>query len=813
MLRNYLKVAARNLVKNKLHSFITIFGLAFGMACFLLIFGYVQFENSYNDFHENAKNIYRLDKKVQAQGYSYYRSLAGATIGPLLRQQFPAIRNIARFGYLPACLVDVNENVYREKRFLFSDSSVFAVFTFPLKIGDSKTALSNPFSVVITPQTAKKYFGNENPIGKTIYFQVKELPGKFGFTVTGILEDIPSNSTIKFDFLASFSSFDRIVGKAVDDMNWDGPVWTYVQLQDNYDPKKLEALFPSFAEKNIPKTSFSATTFRLVPLKDTYYDKGDGLPLMDWGIKPVSYLLLVVSFLVLFIACINYTNLLSAQSVTRTKEIGVRKAQGASRLQLIIQFIGESVLVSLLSFLLAIALVELLLPSFKSVLNDAYPSFGILAKRDVDFNIFNPRILAYMLATSIIVGILSGIYPALILSRHNAALVLKGERKTGTSSALMRKILVITQFTVSVIFITCSLHILLQIQYWKNADLGFDKDNLIVLPVYDNSVKEKYDLFKNKLLQSTSILGVTSSNLIPGGQDANYCFLRSGTVKDLWVATYYVDKDFIRTLKLKVSEGRDFSSSIPDDQKSAILMNQAAVKACGWNEVGGQEIELYTKETDKADVLYTGKAIGEVDNFQFRFFEPTDAPLILKINPEVMNYILIRTNKASEGNAIDDIKSAWKAMGFEQSFEYSYLTDELEDSYSIVEAFDSFIRFGAIITIIIASLGLFGLASFVIDRKTKEIGIRKVMGASVKDIIYRLAKSFVAMVVIANIIGLLVSFEATSWLLQQLPNHIGINIWVLLTTFVFLVIFSSFIVGIKSFNAASANPVKSLRYE
>ncbi len=814
MLRNYFKIAIKNLLNNKLYSFITIFGLAFGMACFLLIFSYIRFENSYNDFHKNAKNIYRLDKQVQGPGYTYYRSLVGSAPAIFLHQEYAAVKNTVRLAWFPNCLTNVGENASREKSFLFADSSVFNVFTFPLKIGDAQSALEKPFSVVITPQIAQKYFGNENPVGKIIYYQLQGFPGKFSFTVTGVCENIPSNSTIKFDFLASFSSYGKIIGNEKLLGSWDGPIWTFVQLPDNYDPKNLEALFPTFAEKFVPKTDIKVNTYRLVSLKDTYYEKGDGIGIMDFGIRPISYFLLVVAFLVLLIACLNYMNLLSAHSIVRAKEIGVRKVQGASRVQLIIQFIGESVIVSFFSLLLAILLVELLLPSFKTILMNAFPTMGLLAKRNIDFNILDIHQLVNMIIISFTVGILAGIYPAIVLSGYNPTHILKGELRAGKTAAFFRKILVVIQFSIAVIFITCSLHILLQINHWKNADLGFNKNDLITVPVLDNSVKQKYQLLKNELLQSSNITSVTSSNLLPGGDDINVLLLRSGTVKDLLVGTYYVDEDFIKTVGLKMNGGRDFSVTVSNDSKSAILMNQAAIKACGWNHANGQEVELYTKENDKTNIAYTANVIGEIKDFQYRsFLDQSTLPLIIKVRPDVMNYILVRTNKGVSQKAIADIKSVWKDMNFDQSFECSYLTDEINENYSIFESADSLIRFGAIITIIIASLGLFALASFIIDRKTKEIGIRKVMGASTRNIIFKLSGSFIMLVLIANAIGLAISYQLVSLMLQELPHHIEINVWLLSGSFVFLMILAIAAVGVKSFEAATVDPVKSLKYE
>ena len=818
MLKNYLKIAVRNLLNQKLYSFITIFGLAFGMACFLLMFSYIQFENSYDDFHKNEKNIYRLDKIYNYNGSSIRDFQTNTALAPLLKENYPSIKNTVRFANFLYCMVNTNNFVNIEKRFVFTDSSVFSVFTFPLKAGNPKTALVKPFTVVITPNIAKKYFGNENPIGQKIYLQSRAFSKKYGFTVTGIVKEAPPNSTIKFDFLASFSSIDKIVSSLSYDKKTKGNraqalTYTYIQLRNNSNPHELESLFPSFIKKYIPKEIYEITEFKLVPLKDTYYERDNGLPYWDWGFKPFSYLLLILTFLVLIIACINYTNLLSANSITRAKEIGMRKVQGANRLQLIMQFIGESVIVSLISYMVAIALVELLLPAFHSVIGNAYPTLGILPKREADFNIVYPHILVYMFGISIVIGIAAGFYPAIVLSRYKASYVIKGELRAGKSSAWFRKFLVVTQFAVSVIFIICSLHILWQIQYWKNANLGFNKKNVLCIPIYDNKVKDKYDLFKNELLKNSNITGVTSSSVIPGGLDNNMIFLSSDNIKDLNVDIYYVDEDFIKTMGLKIKEGRSFSHGNYNDENSSIIMNQGAMKACKWKGVTGQKVQLYFKENDKTDIRYNCNLIGEVKNFNHRFFSPTDYPMILKIEPGLMKYILIRINKSNPAETINYIKSSWKNLGFEQSFEYSYLTNELGSDYSIFQAIDSLIRFAAIITILIAVLGLFALASFVIDRKTKEIGIRKVMGASIKDIIFRLSKSFIFLVIIAEIIAVPVAYKVVTFLFQSIPNHIEINYWLFLLSVLFVIILSFAVVGLKSLKAATADPIKSLRYE
>ena len=813
MLKNYVKIALRNILKNKLYSFIAVFGLAFGMACFLIIFSYIRFEKSYDDFHTNKKNIYRVDKQIKSGGRTFYRSLIGASTAPLLKEEFSPIKNTVRFTNLFNCFVNTEKSTYREKRFLFADSSVLSVFSFPLKAGNPQTALANPFTVIITPQTAEKYFGNKNPIGQEIFLQTKEHPEKFSFIVTGITNIIPVNSTIKFDFLASFSSLRTIMGNQFMDNNWEGPVWTYVQLQDNYNSQRLEPLFSSFAKNYIPREEYNAVDFRLVSLEDTYYERGDGLQIGDWGIKPFSYLLLFMTVLVLIIACINYMNLLSAHSITRAKEIGVRKVQGANRVQLVTQFIGESVIISIISFVVALVLVELLLPSFKLLLSNTWSSFGFVAKRQVDYDIFYPDVLFYMVIITIVIGIMSGLYPAIVLSRYNTSHILKGELSSGRSSNFVRKVFVVTQFTISIVFIISSLHVLWQIHKWKNTNLGFNDKGLICLPVYDNSVRNKYEMFKSSLLESADINGVTSSNLIPGGLDANKLYLKSDDTKDINAVIYFVDKDFIKTIGLNIEKGRDFSETNLSDSKYSLIANQAAVKACGWNNISEQQVQLYTKENDVENIRYTCNVIGEIKNFNYRFFKSADDPLVLIIEPRTINHILIRVNEFNVQGSLEYIKSTWNTMGFRQSFEYTYLSDELKASYSIYEAMDSFIRFAAMITIIIAVLGLFALSSFIIDRKTKEIGIRKVMGASVSNIIYNLSNSFILLVVIAIAIAVPIAYKIVPMFLQQLPNHININIWFMMIAALCVIVFSLIVVGVKALKAAAVNPVQSLKYE
>lgn len=812
MIKNYLKMAIKNLLKHKLFSFITTLGLAIGMACFFLISGYIQYEKSYDDFHLNGSNIYRVDKIMEVNGRQYLRAFTGAPLASLLLQDFPIIKNTARFLNLFSYSVDIDGNIYKGKRFFFGDNSVLEMFTFPLKIGDPKKALKEPFTVIITSEIAERYFNKKNPIGQIISFQSNDIPKEHLFKITGVVENIPSNSSVKFDFLASFSSLSAMGINSIN-QNWDGPVWTYIQLQNGYNPEDLKTLFPKFIKKYIPGDTYQPKSFELIPLKNSYYTRSEGVWGGDWGIKPISYLLLLFSALVLMIACVNFANLLSARSITRAKEIGIRKVHGANRFQLINQFLFESCFISLISYIFAIILAELLLPSFQTLLSNAYPTFNIFPVRKIDFSIIKPIFLLSMFLVAILVGMLSGLYPAIILSKYNVAYVIKGEMRKGKSSALFRKILVITQFAIAIILINCSISILRQIGYWNNYNPGYEKKDIVCIPINSQSIRSNYEQFKNRLLKKTNIFSVTGSSVLPGGEGSNILTLRAEGKKDINVVTYYIDYDFIKTLGLKISGGRDFSNEFADDSQSNFLINRNGMNINDWKDVTGQEIKLYLTKGTNSDLLYKGNLIGIVNNFDYRALSQSNEPLILKIDHQKINYILIRIKGTNFKEALNDIKITWGELNNNKSFDFTILSDIVNSNYALFHSMDSAIRFTALIAILIACLGLMALASFIIERKTKEIGIRKVLGASGINIIAELTKSFIFLVIIANIIAFPLSYIVVGNILQGLPHHLEISVWLLLSTIIMTITISGTIIIINSLKFSKKNPIDSLRIE
>lgn len=583
MLKNYLTIALRNFKKYKGYSFINIMGLALGMTSFLLIIFFIQFENSYDNFHENKKNIYQVIRINESGDVAERKGITGAPLAPLLLENFAAITHTVRFTNFRSELVNFGEKRFVEKRFFYADESVFDVFTFPLLQGNPRTALQEPFSVVVSVETAHKYFGNENPIGRTLKYNLGGR--KLEFQVTGVLAPIPLNSHIRFDFLASYKSLQSIVGEYFMTKHWDSPTWTYIQLPDGYNPEDINRLLPAFTKKHVDKWSFSSISHELLPMTDIYF-QAPGPPVGERGNPQFLFVLSMISVFILLIACINFMNLATARSGSRAKEIGMRKVIGAQRSQLVRQFVGESVCLSFLALLLAIILIELFLPAFNQFVGKA---LSINYLQNIDY-------IVAMIATAIIVGILSGSYPAFFLSSFKPVAIFKETLKTRGLSVFVRKTLVVGQFVISIALIASVVLLIRQIQFMRTMELGFNKNHVITIPIRDRSVKQRYELLKNKWLQNPNILGVTASSMEPGVTSQNGINIKTRGVDDMNTGIIYVDHDYVKTLEIELANGRDFSKNISSDAEGALLMNQAMVDRLGWEDGVGEQAELYFKE-------------------------------------------------------------------------------------------------------------------------------------------------------------------------------------------------------------------------
>jgi putative ABC transport system permease protein len=800
MLRNYLKVAFRNILKHKGYSLINVLGLALGMACFLLIIFFIQFENSTDSFHKNRKNIYQVVRINNYADFTERKAITGAPLAPLLLENFAAIARAIRFTNFQSELVNFGEKKFVERGFFFADAEVFDVFTFPLLQGNPKTALQKPFSVVLTAETAHKYFGDGDPINKTLNYNLGGQ--KFDFQVTGVLAPIPLNSHIQFDFLASYTSLPSIVGEYFMTKHWDSPTWTYIQLSEGTKPEELNRLLPAFTEKHVDKWSFTSISHEIQPLKDIYFHS-PGPPIGERGNSQFLFVLSVISVFILLIASINFMNLATARSGSRAKEIGMRKVIGAQRAQLVRQFIGESVCTSFMALIFAIILVEIFLPAFSQFVGK---SLSINYTQNIGY------ILA-MIATAFMVGIFSGSYPAFFLSSFKPVAVFKETLRRKGLAVITRKILVVGQFVISIALIASVILMTRQIQFMRDMELGFNKDFLITIPIRDRAVRQRYELLKNKWMQNPNILAVAASSMEPGVTSQNGINITASGVDDMETGIIYVDHDYVRTLEIKLARGRDFAKNISSDAEGALLMNEAMIERLGWQDGVGEQAELFFKEGGKKIPMYQAVVVGILNNFNFRDLTTPMQPLLIKIDPRRYNYIFARINSNAIIASADYLKSTWKEFQFDQPFEFTFLADDMNRVYSRVESFAAVARYGTFFAIFIACLGLFGLASFTAEKRTKEIGIRKVLGATAPGLVRLISKEFLALVALANIIAWPAAYYAMNQWLQNFAYRTSIEFWIFLLAAGLAFLIALFTVSYQAIKTALANPIDSLRYE
>ncbi len=800
MLKNYFTVALRNIKKYKGYSFINVTGLALGMACFLLIVFFIQFENSYDNFHKNKKTIYQVIRINKYGDATERKGITGAPLAPLVLENFAAITNAVRFTNFRSELIGYGEKRFVEKQFFYADESVLDVFTFPLLQGDPKSALQEPFSVVITAEVAQKYFGSENPIGRILNYNLSGR--KFDFQVTGVMAPIPLNSHIRFDFLASYESLPSVVGEYFMTEHWDSPTWTYIQLPAGYDPEDINRLLPAFTEKHVDKWSFSSISHELLPLKDVYFH-APGPPIGERGNPQFLFILSLISVFILLIACINFMNLTTARSGSRAKEIGMRKVIGAQRSQLVRQFVGESMCYSFLALLLAIILVGFFLPAFSRFVG-----------KDLSIDYLNNiGYMAAMIVTAIIVGISAGSYPALFLSSFKPVAIFKETLKDRGLSVFVRKILVVGQFVISIALIASVVLVIRQVHHMRSMELGFNKNHVITIPIRDSSVKQRFEILKNIWLQDPNILGITASSMEPGVTSQNGINIKTRGTEDMDAGIIYTDHDYVKTLEIKLARGRDFSKDISTDTEGALLMNQAMVEKLGWQDGVGEQAELFFKEGGKILPMYQTIVVGVVNNFNFRDLTTPMQPILIKIDPMRYNYIFVRINSRAITESIDYLKQTWKDFQFDSPFEFTFLVDDMNRVYRRVENFASVARYGTFFAIFIACLGLFGLASFTVEKRTKEIGIRKVLGASVPNLVRMISREFLTLVILANIIAWPVAYYAMKVWLQNFAYRTSIEFWTFLLAAGLAFLIALLTVSYQAIKAALANPIESLRYE
>lgn len=803
MIWNFIKSTYRNLSSHKTYSYINILGLAIGIASFLITYLFISDELSYDRFHENADNIYRLVNVYDFDGVGENSASAPFPVAFTLKNDYPTmIKNIVRvFNFqAPRSFVEVGEKKFNEKYFFFADSTFFDIFDYNFVQGNEKTALDENGAVVITRSAARKYFGNEDPMGKTIRFETR-----LDLQVTGVIEDVPSQSHFRFDFIGSMSTLRELYGgKLPQTWVWN-PCWTYLLLEPNVNPQDLEKEFPAFVQKYFFDAEKDNVSMYLQPLLDIHLKSKLDYEIASNNHITSIYILSVIAIFLLVIAIINYMNMATATSSRRAKEIGIRKVAGAYRGNLVRQFIGESIFVSFIAMIIALLIAEFLIPVFNDL-----TSKDIVLTTLLDWqNVLNIILLWFF------IGLLAGIYPALYLSTFNPIKVLKGSLSLGTKSGLARKVLVVIQFTISISLIIGTIVINDQLDYMKYADLGFDKENVLVIPINRTPVARSYDSFKKELLNNSNIISVTAMDDIFGSSHNTHEFRPEGFPEDQWqfYPAMVVKYDFVKTFKIKLLAGRDYHEANKTDPLKGILINESMVRHMGWSSpeeaLGRKFVSLNGEE----------RVIGVFNNFHPTSLHEATGPFVLnmkEIPGEVMwflKYMVIRIQPGSEKQALMDIESLWNKTAPERPFDYFFLNDELENLYQDEENLGSLSFILTLLVLFIAALGLLGLASFLAEQKTKEIGIRKVLGASVLSIIKNISREFIWLILLASVFAWVIAYVIVTDWLNHFPYQVDLNWLAFFFSAVFAIGLALLITSFRAIMASKADPVDTLKYE
>lgn len=799
MFRNYLKLAIRNLLKHKAYSFINIAGLALGMACCILILLYVQDELSYDKFHRDADRIFRVAMTIDTRGVP---TSFAPTMGPLaaaLVNDYPEITEVVQV--LSARTVQVSpapDQHYYEERAYLADSSFFRIFSFQLLHGDPAQALAQGNAVVITRAKALKYFGQENALGKRL-----EVNGT-SYLVTGVMADIPSNSHFKPEVVSSLA---LLRGQGFM-QNWHANMLhTYIKIAEGVSPKALEQKISNVADRYVGdqiRANNQTYTYFLQPITAIHLHSDLRYELEANSRMVYVQIFSVAAVLILFIACINFMNLATARSMRRSKEVGLRKVVGAYRSQLMKQFLGESLLYSVLAVLLALTLVEISLPFFNA-----------LAAKNLDLNLTaNASLLTGIVFITVLVGLLSGSYPALFISAFRPAEVLKGKLSAGSplsrfGAQSLRKVLVVLQFSISIALITGTLVISRQLNFLQEQNLGFAKEQMLVLALRGRSeLAQKFETYKSEFLQHPNVLSATVSHSVPGrGVSNNLIAERENQDNRVQMNLLFVDYDFLKTYDISLLAGRDFSKKITTDANGKVaLLNEAAMKAFGWNDpstVVGKQFDGFTGP----------EAIGVVKDFHFKSLHESVGPLMMLVRPRSFQYLSLRLKTGNTAETMAFVQRKWSALLPDKPFEYFFLDEDYDKQYQAEQRLGTVFSNFSILAIFIACFGLLGLASYAAEQRTKEIGIRKVLGASVSGIVGLLSKDFVKLVLVANLLAWPVAWYAMSHWLQGFAYRVDLGWWIFALAGGVALLIAVLTVSTQAIKAALANPVKALRYE
>jgi putative ABC transport system permease protein len=779
MFKNYLKMAFRNIRRYKGYSFINIAGLTVGMACFILIFLWVYDELNYDTFHTHSDRLYRIILKKADDPSDRGMSSTPYILPKILKEEYPEIVEVTRVrtrGYPSA--VRQGDITFYEQRFFFTDPSFLSMFSYELSAGNPKTALTNRNSVVVTRKAAQKYFGDQDPVGKILRWNNTQ-----DLEVTGVIEKVPYNSHLQFDFMASLQLYDseRL-------SSWWRESDAYVLLQEGVSAEEVSRKIAGTMQRYHPEDDF---TISLQPVREAH------LNILQGGRSDKRFVLIfaVIAVLILAIACVNFMNITTARSSVRAQEVGMRKVVGARRSDIIKQFLGESVLLSLISFSFAVVLVDLFLPVFNRLQGK---EMALLVSGNLLFYLS-------LVGVAVVTGFIAGTYPAFFLSAFQPAKVLKMDIRKGRKGSVLRTVLVVSQFSVSVLLIIMTVVAYKQLQFIRNTGLGFSREQIVHILMNDK-LRDAHKTFKERLLQDPRIRNVTFASAVPHllFNVNNFEWEGMDTDKEVELDFLYVDHDYAETFDLEIVQGRDFSEEYPTDASEAYLVNESAVRFMGMSDPIGKRVVLAGRK---------GRIIGVVKDFNHKPLVFDITPLVMGIRPSWYFDLLVKISPEDIPGSLAYIEKVFKEVSPGFPFQYQFLDDWFELIYSPLKVMNTIFNSFAFLAVFISCLGLFGLASLLAEQRRKEIGIRKVLGASVPGVVFLLSRKFLKIILIANLIAVPAAYFATRMFLNLFVVRTKLDAGVVVATVAFTFVVALVTISYQVIKTALANPVDSLRYE
>ena len=799
MLQNYLTIAIRNLLRYPAYTLINIVGLAIGLAACMLILRYVWDELSYDRYHPHADRVYRVVDDIESAGQTVQTAGSPSGWGPVLKRDFPEIELFARVrGTTSVWFIMHEENRYYEKKVIWADAALLDMFSIPLIAGNPRTALTEPYSIVISEDMAFKYFGGEDPMGKVL-----RGDNVWDFTVTGVMRNIPANSHLRPDMIMSLVTRDALYPDSLDDWEFHENRYTYIRLHENASPEDLEAQLPAFVERNKTgrfRDSSKVLRPSLQPLVDIHLHSHRDSELEPNGDFRYVVLFLVIAFLIPLIACINFVNLATARSAMRAREVGVRKVMGANRPQLLGQFLGEAVLMAGLAMIIAVALMHL-----------ALPGVNALAGKQLDFALSNGWVLGALIAGTLVIALAAGSYPAVYLSGFLPTEVLKGSLKSGTQGMGLRRTLVVIQFTMSIFLLVSTAVIYDQLEYIQNMRLGFNKEHVMVIPITGQAQRESIRLLRQRVVQMPGVVGMATTDGVPGDQSPRIMAVRSDEMSpedNLIVSVFSSDDRFLEVMEIGLAAGRNFPAEWGRDSIMVILLNETAARKLGW-VAPPDAIDMLVEWIEYGGLK--GRVLGVMEDFHVQSIHEEIEPIVFAHFPDSYSDILIRIRPEDISDTIARIQEAWREVDPLHPLAYTFLDDDFDSLYRAERQLGTIFAVFAFLAIFVACLGLLGLASFSIQQRTQEIGIRKVLGAAVSDIVLLLSKDFMKYILLANVIAWPLAYYAMAQWLQNYAYADEINfVWFIAGGIVALAI-AWLTIGAHALAAAGRNPADALR--